>query len=347
MPEFRPITFRTQIISGVVDFLAAHDMSCSETLMGLVDLIAQLAHYTEEGKSLFPEIYIIDSDKIFGAILPFQKYKLGEVAKTPDALKTALKKGAPLTESEWAIYILRKPTSFEFGVFRAGLSKISEPKRDALLEAGNNEMKVMLVHQFAQHTVEVIGWKNEGHHHVIHFGTHEDGPLREPLKPQRDCIALITENMPPALIDPAKVFLRGVFLEILQEQHGTLVAFISHRKRKIPPGLRDGTILENPIDLGPYILEIQSKKDLQSNRTLDGCHALLTGMMKSDGITLFTDNGKLLGYNIFIKYPKNIVRNTLGGARARTYDTLVGWLGGALVGAFMLSQDGKINFARQ
>ncbi|MBK8847508.1 MAG: hypothetical protein IPO27_13585 [Bacteroidetes bacterium] len=80
---------------------------------------------------------------------------------------------------------------------------------------------------------------------------------------------------------------------MLQKGHGTLACVISHKKKELPKKLQDGIALEQRINIPKVIAELLDKNDLQANSQLEGQFSLITGMMQSDGITIFTDNGEV------------------------------------------------------
>ena len=77
---------------------------------------------------------------------------------------------------------------------------------------------------------------------------------------------------------------------------------------------------------------------------MDSKGSLLQGMLNSDGIVIFDDRGRLLGYNCFVKVTQ--AANVIGGARKRAFATLVNKLGNGLQAVFMQSQDGWSEFRR-
>jgi hypothetical protein len=69
---------------------------------------------------------------------------------------------------------------------------------------------------------------------------------------------------------------------------------------------------------------------------------LLKGMLNSDGIILFDNKGRLLGYNCFIKSTQS--KKVNGGARKRAYSSIKSKVGRGLAAVFMQSQDGWTDF---
>jgi hypothetical protein len=134
-------------------------------------------------------------------------------------------------------------------------------------------------------------------------------------------------------------FLKRLLFDALRHSHGCIVAVTN--KTKAPILLSsDGVILENPIDFGQLVGDLIKNKITQSYIESKGY--LLKGMLKSDGILLFDNSGRLLGYNCFVKVKKN--DQLIGGARKRAFATLSKNLGRGLCAVFMQSQDGWSDF---
>lgn len=343
MKSSKPISLRPVLIGESVNFLTQENMECLITQQGLVELISQLVYYKEEGKSLYPEIFIFDNLELIKKVLPVSQFCLiGSGEKTKFTMLKALKKCAPLTENGWAIYILRKENSFEFGVFRAGSSILSVSITETLIDNGSDELKVILVHQVAEKLIEVKGVRADTL--IISFGS-QDEANNSPTENQSNFIESIVKNVKFELKEPTINFLRKVFLQVLQRGHGTLACVIEDKRRELPKKLNDGIILEQKIDIPRIVSELLDKNDLQANAEMEGNFALIVGMMQSDGITVFTNNGVVTSYNVFVKHPEKLKKTiTSGGARSRTYLTLCDMIGKGIESAYIQSQDGKIEY---
>jgi hypothetical protein len=319
-------------------------MECLITQEGLVDLINQLVYYREEGRALYPEIYIFDDLELIKKVLPTNQFcHIGSGDKVKETMLKALKKCAPLSENGWAIYILRKANSFDYGVFRAGTSILSVSISETLIDNGTDEVKAILIHQVAEKIIEVKGVKADSL--IVSFGSQDQSKL-SPTENQLKFIESIVKNVDVELRDQAINFFKKVFLHSLQKGHGTLACVVKSKK-KIPKKLSDGISLSTRIDIPQSIRELIDKSALQANAFLEGQFSLITGMMQSDGITIFSDRGEVVAYNVFVKHPTKVVNvKTNGGARSRTFLTLCDMVGKELESAYIQSQDGKIEFKK-
>lgn len=343
MKNNKPISLRSVLIRESVTFLSQEKMECLITQDGLVELISQLVYYKEEGKSLYPEIYIFDDLELVKKVLPISQFcTIGSGDKTKSTMLKALKKCAPLTENGWSIYILRKDNIFEYGVLRAGSSILSVSISETLIDNGSDDLKAILIHQVADKLIEVKGVTADTL--IISFGSQED-TSDSPTETQSKFIDCITKNVKEELKEPTINFLKKVFLQVLQKGHGTLACVIDNKKRELPKKLDDGILLGQKINIPKIVSELLDNNDLQANAKLEGNFSLIVGMMQSDGITVFTNKGEVSSYNVFVKHTDKLKKTTTtGGARSRTYLTLCDMLGNGIESAYIQSQDGKIEY---
>ncbi|WP_285008615.1 hypothetical protein [Pedobacter faecalis] len=341
MKATKSVSIRSILLGESVTFLSQENMNCLITQDGLVELISQLVYYKEEGKSLYPEIYIFDEIELIKKVLPLSQFcTIGEGGKTKETMLTALKKCAPLTEGGWAIYILRKVTTFQYGVFKAGSTILSVSISQTLIDAGTDELKAILIHQVADRLIEVKGVTADSL--IISFGSH-DGSAKSPIKIQDKFIDAILKNVNEDIKEQARNFYQKIFLEVLQKGHGTLACVINSNKKELPKKLSDGIILPKTINVVKTISDLLEKNDLQANSVLEGQFSLISGMMQSDGITVFKNNGSVVAYNVFVKHPAKVMKTaTSGGARSRTFITLTDLIGSGIESAYLQSQDGNI-----
>lgn len=341
MTNVKSISLRPTLVGASVEFLSEEKMDCLVTQEGLPELISQLLYYREEGKELYPEIFIFDDFELVKGMLPnIQFYKIGEGEKTKETMLKALKKCAPLTENGWAIYILRNDNSFEYGLFRAGTSILSVSLSETLIGDEMEDCKVILIRQVAERLIEVKG--NNAQNILVSYSNFNKTDT-SPLKNQLQFIDTIVEKVEDKLRAPTINFLKKLFQKVLKEGHGTLACVVDNQVTDIPEKLSDGIFLHERIEIQNVIRELSEKKDLQANSKLEGQLSLISGMMQSDGITIFTDAAEVVSYNVFVKHPEEIINTkTTGGARSRTFLTLSNMIGNELISAYIQSQDGKI-----
>src|SRR5690606_38628910 len=119
-------------------------------------------------------------------------------------------------------------------------------------------------------------------------------------------IKMIVKDVDATIQEQTSNFYKKVFNEILKVGHGTLACTINGNKKILPKRLEDGIVLKERINIPGIIKELLEKDDLQANAKLNGYFTIITGMMESDGITVFTDTGEVAAYNVFVKHPDSI-----------------------------------------
>jgi len=343
----KAISLKYQLLGEVEEFLEKEEMPCQHTKAGVVELINQISAYKEEGKALFPEVYIIDDiNSIKNSLVNSELVGIGSAQKSSSIILKALKKCAPLAIGGWCIYILRKDDVFEYGLFRSGASIVTIPISQSLVDNGDEQSKLLLIRQVADKIVELKGVRKNTL--IINFGIKSTSDL-SPLDEQARFIEKILEDVDSAIKDQARIFLYRLFLYVMQNGHGNLCCVI-HHKSEYPDFLTDGIILTEKLSFTDKILAIEKATSedgglnlLECNARLNGVFNLIAGMMMSDGITVFNNNGSVSSYNIFLKHPEDDenLKKVEGGARSRTYEVMRQKLSASMLAAYIQSQDGK------
>ncbi|MFF5380780.1 hypothetical protein [Pedobacter suwonensis] len=341
MPN-KSISLNSQLSDELESLLKEEDMTCPNTLEGIIDLAVQISNYKEEGKALFPEVYITDSlSAIKKSLVNADFIKIGVGERLPKVMAKALKKCAPLAFGGWCVYILRTDDSFEYGMFRAGATIISIPIYKDIIDDGDPEERIIGIRQIADKVVEVKGVK--GQYLTINFGVNSVSGISI-LDEQKKFIQNILEKVDPKIKDQMTIFFARLFLYVTQNGHGHLCTVIDYKKA-YPKFLTDGILLDQEISVSETIRQlsttIETSNTLEINSKLNGTFNLIAGMMMSDGITVFTDNGTVKAYNVFIKHPKKDTEDVSGGARSRTFAVLGGRLSSIIKSIYIQSQDGK------
>ncbi|MEB4602847.1 hypothetical protein [Raoultella ornithinolytica] len=334
MPE--NITFRTQLIGGVTEFCQESNLPFLSNAIHLVELIVRLAHYREEGVSLFPKVYLTNDKNTLMAMLPGGEIlKIGGGAPDINGIENALKKCAPLATNGWMVYIEASTSHLEYGLFKGPGNPISVVVDDVLMTESAG-LFVVKTSQVADDCVEIQS--NSGGRHFI-FLNHRKENSPPPLQYISQLIESITKEVPEEVKEPTLSFLSRLFINALRESHGCIIA-VTNMKRPPKYLSSDGVILENPIDFADLVINFKKERIEASH--LESKGHLLKGMLNSDGIILFDNKGRLLGYNCFIKLTQST--KVIGGARKRAYSGIKSKVGRGLAAVFMQSQDGWTDF---
>ena len=306
----------------------------------MVDLIVRLARYQEEGMKLSPQVYLTDDIDLLIKLLPDgEKLTLSATTADPRGIEEMLKICAPLAVGEWRIFGHQRGQRMTFGVFRGSGNPISVGV-DEIVLTDQNTAAVIKSHRVADECIQISSSKGSHHHHVFFNHRKEESP--PPLRHVENLVRLITKHVDDDERDVVQSFLMRILTPALLNSHGCILAVTSMSK---PPQIlsKDAVILDEPIDFRSITRDIRiAGRATRLTYSSDKRAELLQGMLRSDGITLFDQRGKLLGYRCFIRISGK--GGVVGGARRRAFETLRRHLGRGLAGAFMQSQDGWTEF---
>ncbi len=334
MPE--NITFRTHLLGSISDFSRQSRLPLLQQTINLVELVVLLARYQEEGKKLSPKVYLTTDIPALCSMLPdSESIHVGTSTSDSSGIRTALKKCAPLARDGWMIFIWDKGPSIDYGLFKGTSNPISVLVDDVAMTK-NDDLSVVKVFQVAEDCVEIRSNKS-ALHYIFLDHRQEEGP--PPLQHLDNLVSLIASNVKEKYYESIKGLLNRLLFESLRESHGCIIA-VTNMKKAPKLLANDGVILGSPIDFGFLVEELISKR--KSESTINSKGALLKGMLSSDGILLFDNQARLLGYNCFVKVKRE--SRVIGGARKRAFSTLKENIGRGLCGVFMQSQDGWTDF---
>lgn len=332
------------LIGSLHDFAQNANLSSLVSTENLTALVVSLAHYQEEGAKLAPEIYLCAQiEKLVRLIPNNQIVLLGQVENAGLAISLALKRGAPLAVDGWCIYVdAYAPHSYRYGVFRGSMSPLALNIEKSVLSTPISDCPVVRIIQVSPGCIEVRN--ASGIAHTIVFSDRQD----EEVAPNAffdDFVNEVCSQVSDDVRDPLKSYFANVLGRGLQESHGALLVVTS--SEKMPKFLSDGITLQPPIGFASLVKNARKTAGaLFAEQELIANAALLKGMIRSDGITVFSPKGSLLGYNCFIK-PSQTAQNMPGGARTRAYYSLRTRIGNGLTAVFARSQDGMTKFDKR
>lgn len=330
------ITYRTQLVGGVCEFCHSSRLQILNDTLNMVELIILLAGYREEGVNLFPKVYFTDKIDAISSMLPNgERIKIGIAQSNESGIKQAIKKCAPLAIGGWLVYICDRITSLEYGLFRGTSSPVSVPVDEIILDR-NLDFIVVKVYRIASDCVE-IRCNNGDYHYIFLNHRKEDSP--PPLCHLDKLVEAIAKKSAEEEKEPTISFLKKQLFESLRQSHGCIIAVTS--QKRAPSFLSDdGIFFDDPIDFPGLIRLLKTEKGIPSQMESRG--DLLNGMLNSDGILIFNNSGKILGYNCFIKTKPQT--GVIGGARKRAFGALCEKIDRGLTAVFMQSQDGWSDF---
>lgn len=305
----------------------------------LVDLIVRLSRYREEGIELVPQVYLTENIDQLVKMLPDGE-RISIATSTPDigGVSEMLKVCAPLATDEWRVFCQKRQEEMVFGLFRGSGNPISIGVDEMLLSEQDQTM-IIKVHQIADQCVQVQSSMN--HNHYIFFNhRRQDSP--PPLQHIDDLLAYMVKSVDVVDKESVSSLLMNTLIGVLLRSHGCILAVTTMKK---PPKVlsRDAIILGEPLDFPSMVRELKKgKNDGSLLQRIERKRELLKGMIECDGITLFDQDGRLLGYRCFVSLDAN--SDVVGGARRRAFEMLRKHLGRGLSAIYFQSQDGWSDF---
>lgn len=305
----------------------------------LVDLIVRLVRYQEEGTRLSPRVYLTDDIDLLINMLPeSEKLRLSGTTADSVGIEDMLKICAPLAVGEWRIFGHQCAEGMDFGIFRGSGSPISVGV-DEIVLTDQDRATVIKAHQVAGECVQIANSKGSLHH--VFFNDRMENSL-PPLQYIEDLVRSITKRVSDNEREATQGFLTKILMAALPKTHGCILAVTGMNR---PPKILsdDAVLLDEPIDFPSLIRELKNERDVDGSLYfLEKKAEVVEGMLRSDGITLFDQHGRLLGYRCFVRVSGK--KWVGGGARRRAFEALKAHLGRGLSSAFIQSHDGWTEF---
>ena len=312
------------------------------TVRLVIGLVSNLAAYTEEGRALAPAVFICNSvSNLVGMAGSGEYVALSGEIETDTAASRILKAAAPLCCGSWRIYVERSldGQKCKFGVFCGSNDPSSLTVDEVVLTEANADNPVVRILQSVTNKVEVR--TSSGNAIEFRFNDDDDVPqLNDGAKIAQLAAATSSNVKPP---DPTfEGFMSRALTAAIVNSHGTLIAVTSGTDGEFPPQLSDAVVLHPPLDLFTrFQLHFDENKTAVSVSRLQTAADLLAGFVNSDGITVISNTGQILGYRAFIKSVEPEIPSD-GGARTRAFMALSALVGNGLDAAFFRSEDGRV-----
>lgn len=336
-------SFRDSVKSKISEFLYDISFDLAKNIKQnivneLVDVVNQLSDYYEEGTHLYPEIVLLRNFEEFKATIPCFYHVLYCGQYVPGTLQRSLKMCAPLAHSGWHIFIELKAEDVRWGVVNGELSVTSVSVLNQII--GSETSPFVYIRNIGSKTVELCSGNSS---YKVSLSLKQiDDILRDELK---DLCQIITRTCPSY----QDVFVNFLFQQInsaLQKGHGNLIVVVDIEKfSKIPEVLKEGVIIESPLDLyGLFLDYMQDDKELSTHEYLQKNSILLESMLNHDGITVFSTKGAVLGYHFIVDNNTKTSEQLNGGARTKAFSKLCQSMDKGIEAVFMKTQEGTIKF---
>lgn len=336
----KTFSIRGSLQGELMDFLNGSGIACAHTAELVRDITCLLASYREEDVPLFPDVFVLTDLAKLASISPgTQRVTIKAGIPLNVAAERVLKDCASLAVRGWSVYVAKTAENVaEYGLFRSAMHSFATTAEEMMIEQGNVPM--VLVRNRGRLVVELRNSKNE-----TLTASFTSAPAAESAFAQH--VSKFVETAASALNEPHaqgfRQYLSRLLTDLLQNCHGTLLMVHSVPEgNQAPEQLSSGVWLTTSVDLYNAYVSAMDAKDANSLAALTAAEALLGGMIGSDGVVVFGNNGSVLGYRIFLK-PTDDEKKALpeeGGGRRRTYALMKSRLGEHMKAAFFRSQDG-------
>jgi len=306
----------------------------------LVSIVNSLSDYYEEGEHLYPEVLLTNN---ISDIPFFIRYDFYTGKLLPKSMSKAIKMCAPLCDEGWCIFLEVNDKGIRWGVVNGEQKITSLSLLEQLRLNADDDHRFILLHNIGAKTVEFLPASDKPTYAVsLSLNGVEDVQGRY----IQDLCETISENCQDSLFCG---FLEKIISYALQVGHGNLVAVLKENDGKfiIPEIFSDGVFLPNaPIDLYEYYVHFRnSDNDIVAHELLKKVSHLVEAMLNHDGICLFTNDGKLIGYHLIVDNKTIEDYQIVGGARTKAFKKLVSE--DTIFAVLMKTQEGLIQFNKQ
>ena len=322
------IEFKNQVTSEIGDFLHSLHFVCDDDRClkdGLVAIIDNIADYYEEGSHLYPEIILIDNMGLLN-LMTCHTVVFYNGALSETEFERAVKMGAPLAVNGWDIFICVPPTgnTMTWGLLTAELTVNTVSLYKQVLDPDNHEFKTAIIRNLGK---RIVSLKSVVEEKIISFS------LLKKVSIEKDSVTDFAAKVVSRCVSEQDNK-RDLFIKMVDRAfktgHGNLLAVVEPTQEKmaiVQEKLTQGVYFSaEGFDVNKMVDEYlnaspQSKEICASQ--VNNAISLGVSMMNHDGVTLFSNDGKILGYHLIVDNSIVAAEET-GGARTKAFKALVG-----------------------
>lgn len=347
----RTVTFRDQTSGKLTDLLADEGLTCGHTQALLAFLVGALVGYKEEGVELSPTILITtDLKNLVRGIPGAIHYQIGTGFLDSNIGKKILKECGVLSSGSWITYVERSdlrdssvpqgPVSAQFGVLSYSRTPSSLDIEEAIQLSP--AQFALLLRKVGQNEVELVG-SNRNRLSVVFSTTREGSSIDSRgciTSFSKDCIENSEED---GGSEGFRRYFYGLLDRALGEAHGAILICVANNCNAVDDILQDSIVLAPFLDFHGAFKEYRESESASAYLRLQMSEDLLTGFLRSDGIVIFDDAGRVTAYRGFYRASEPILSGgdkVVGGARRRAFEGVCSLIGLKIKGTLFRSQDG-------
>jgi hypothetical protein len=346
------ISYRHSVRGALDEFLEKTKFKGLLRSDAVIEVAASVAQHHEEGVALYPEVYICSDATTFRKQAPDgELYFVGESSNIREGVKRAMKKCTPLTSRDWDIIIEVNRAGCRFGIFKSSSVATSLSLEATYFGADIDTLPAAI--RVSCNRPSIVTFRSDcGKSLTVCFN--HDEVLDEDLLSSAEVLSteILSALQDQPLRQATHAFLVKVLRHSLKGSHGSLICIVDKKwghAAKLPTLLADGVIIEPSIDIPRAISNLRaSSGNHESICSPLSYYDLVKGMLSFDGITVFSNDGRIIAYNVFVHAPppKATRRDEIQGARKRAFTVLQSKLGKSILAAFYQSQDGSTAFKK-
>lgn len=334
-------SLREHVLASIGNFLYREGFQPNDiTPLGILEAINLISDYHEEGIALFPEIIVTNSLEFFKTI-PNKEVVIAAGILSVDEFKKAIKFCAPLAIDSWIIFIEIAENNIRYGLVSAEMTETSLSIYNQTvgdLKVEYDKTTIAYIRNIGQKTVELSGLKNK-----LTVSLTLDAPTEMTFNEISTISKAISSKCDETYRQQISTFFEKIITMALRIGHGNLIGVIDktdEAKAALFAVEKNGTYLPIAIDFQQLIIEAESDKSNETSINLKSYSSILKAMLNHDGITVFTNNGKLIAYHLLINTHEKEGQVLIGGARTKAYASMQNC--NLFLSCFYKSQDGNM-----
>lgn len=344
------VTYRDSVRGALEAFVEKTPFKSLIRSDALIEIAANVAFHAEEGVAMHPEVFLCQCIDSFRKLSPDGAvYLVGEDDDILRAIKRALKKCSPLTSRDWDILIELTPNKCRYGIFRSSSVVTSLTLGSTYFSTGDQSTTPSI--QVTRVRSSIVELRSSCGQDLKICFSHDEVDQSNLNSLQQGLTESILEKVhEDQTKEGARSFLSKLLKHAFQNSHGTLICVIDKDlvdSDSVPELLKDCVRLEPSINLVSEVEKLrQSEGNIESSCSPISYYDLIRGILAFDGITVFSNDGRLVYYNSFVALQEPASGSENHGARKRAFTALTSHLGNPILAAFYLSQDGNSAFIK-
>lgn len=310
-----------------------------------LNIMSEMCNYSEEDHKIRPQVILgTNLHLYFDTITPKSYIVMYEDGLSGEQLPRYFKSLALFCDNGWYIVVNVNENNLEYGIFRRYTNIDGERFEDYFQGSFIPDGHMVMLKAINNFEIAITRKEKEDQiisQKFVYNENKESGYETNFSKLADD----IVENCVPVDQPYLKRCLLKVIRNFPLKIHGTILLVVDDSYCLQNQGL-SGIEIKPPIDFNNIFLQYKKVEQYSEAENVYSLTGALYEMLNTDGITIISNKGRVLYYNVF--YEGKIPKNIKGGARKRT---ALGILENneleGIIGIYFQSQDGDIFYKRK